>query len=175
MYKTILAILFAVAVPMLLAFSCDGSGYSGTSDEIERNNQEQSLKEATSQIGMPGMVNYQEKKTAKFIIEQRDRADLICYAYLKSEYSGQLIFIGKCVGYGLPYSTQYINPERPIDGDYSGEFTTIPQADPNGLFMPDGVSATWLLMIDPKTQQPVPVYIEPEIIVSPFPLHKEKE
>ena len=46
----------------------------------------------------------------------------------------------------------------------------VPQADPNGLFMPTGLSATWLMMIDPKTHEPRPVYIEPEIIVSPFPL-----
>jgi len=26
-------------------------------------------------------------------------------------------------------------------------------------------------MIDPKTDLPRPVYIEPEIVVSPFPLH----
>lgn len=34
-------------------------------------------------------------------------------------------------------------------------------------------SATWLMMIDPKTNSPRPVYIEPEIVVSPLPLHKE--
>jgi len=35
--------------------------------------------------------------------------------------------------------------------------------------MPDGLSATWLMMID-KDGKSRPVYIEPEIIVSPFPL-----
>ena len=33
------------------------------------------------------------------------------------------------------------------------------------------VSATWFMMVDPKTNKPRPVYIEPEIVVSPFPLH----
>ena len=46
--------------------------------------------------------------------------------------------------------------------------------EPNGLFMPEGLSATWLLMIDPKTNEPRPVYVEPQIIVSPFPLHNLK-
>lgn len=47
----------------------------------------------------------------------------------------------------------------------------LPQADPNGLFMPTSSSVTWLIMIDPKTNEPRPVYIEPEIVVGPFPLH----
>jgi len=50
------------------------------------------------------------------------------------------------------------------------KFGTLPQADPNGLFMPTSSSATWLMMIDPETNKPRPVYIEPEIIVSPFRL-----
>lgn len=44
----------------------------------------------------------------------------------------------------------------------------------NGLFMPQGLSATWLMMIDPQTNEPRPVYVEPEIIVSPFPLGTSK-
>ena len=50
-------------------------------------------------------------------------------------------------------------------------YAILPQADPNGLFMPSGLSATWLLLIDPKTGDPVPTYVENEIIVSGFPLH----
>ena len=99
------------------------------------------------------------------IYEECDRENLICYAYIVAKYSGKLIFIGKCVGYGVPFSAQYTNPER----DYMNG-ATLPQADPNGLFMPTSSSATWLLLIDPKTNKPRPVYIEPEIIVSPFPL-----
>ena len=51
----------------------------------------------------------------------------------------------------------------------------MPQADPNGLFMPSGLSATWLMMIDQRTGEARPVYVEPQIIVSPFPLHKDEK
>jgi len=62
--------------------------------------------------------------------------------------------------------------EGGIIGKYqdNGEVQVLPQADPNGLFMPTSSSATWLMMIDPETNKPRPVYIEPEIVVSPFPL-----
>lgn len=35
-------------------------------------------------------------------------------------------------------------------------------------------SATWLFMLNPDNPKddPKPVYVEPEIVVSPFPLHK---
>ena len=39
--------------------------------------------------------------------------------------------------------------------------------------MPTSSSATWLMMIDPEDNKPRPVYIEPEIVVSPFPLSIE--
>jgi len=47
----------------------------------------------------------------------------------------------------------------------------MPQADPNGLFMPEGLSATWVMLWDENTEEFRPVYFEPVIIVSPFILH----
>jgi len=148
-------------------YSCSFGG--GSSDSVMREQQEKIMKEASSQIGMPAIVNFQERKLAKQIFELRDREDLICYAYLVNHMSSELIYIGKCMGYGLPYSVQYTNPEKmsmKIHKPY-----VMPQADPNGLFMPTGLSATWLMMID-DAGKPHPVYIEPEIIVSPFKLDK---
>ena len=107
----------------------------------------------------------------KLIYEQADREDLICYAYLVN-LEGKLIFIGKTIGYGVPFSAQYTNPMKAEDvgTTTSGyHYQTLPQADPNGLYMPTSSSATWLLMLD-KNNKPRVVYVEPEIIVSPFPL-----
>ncbi len=152
-----------------------------SSDNKLQQKTEQSMKEMNSQIGMPAIVNFQERKLAKMIFELRDQEDLITYAYIVNHMTGKFIFIGKCIGFGLPYSVQYTNPEkivtrygnRPSTSTISGEIKKIPQADPNGLFMPQGLSATWLMMIDPETKEARPVYIEPEIVVSPFPLHEE--
>ena len=141
------------------------------SDEEMSAATERAMQEANRQVGMPAIVNFQERRLAKMIFELRDREDLTTYAYIVS-WEGKLIFIGKCVGYGLPYSVQYTNPERLVKSTYSsGWGTTIPQADPNGLFMPGGLSATWLMMLDEDTGEPRPVYVEPQIMVSPFPLH----
>jgi len=139
-------------------------------DKIQAKQTKEALAEANSQIGMPAIKNYQERKLAKMIFELRDKADLVCYAYTKSDYTGKLNYIGKCMGFGLPYSVQYTSPQKLNSSSWGN--VALPQADPNGLFMPDGLSATWLMMINPETKKPQPVYIEAEIVVSPFPLHK---
>jgi len=107
------------------------------------------------------------------IFELRDQENLVCYAYLVNKMSGKLVFLGKCIGFGLPYSVQFTNPMKPLSMSHANRglsLTTIPQPDPNGLFMPSGLSATWLMMVDPDTGDARPVYIEPEIVVSPFKL-----
>ena len=159
--KKLLIILITLTVIFII-------GCEKTNDTIQREQTEQLLGEAQRQIGMPNIVNFQQRKLMKMIYELCDKEDLICYAYIKSDYRGELIFIGKCLGYGIPFSAQYTNPEK-ITKNFSGYFV-LPQADPNGLFMPTSSSATWLMMIDPKTNKPRPVYIEPKIVVSPFKL-----
>lgn len=157
------------AILLVGMYGCDSrSGVD--SDKVMRKQTETAMREANAQIGMPAIKNFQERKLAKMIFELRDREDLICYAYIVNVMRGELVFIGKCVGFGLPYSVQYTNPEKIATGSRQGGYTSLPQADPNGLFMPEGLSATWLMMIDGKGE-PHPVYIEPQIIVSPFKLH----
>lgn len=158
------SILFAtiMAVPLLLVMSC-----SDTDTDMKKET-ERAMVEASRKVGYPAVNNFQEKKLMKMVYELRDREDLICYAYLVNEYTGKVgQFLGKSIGYGLPYSTQFSNPEKRVRASYN-----IPQPEPNGLFMPEGLAATWLLLIDPETGEPRPVYVEPSIIVSPFPLHK---
>lgn len=142
------------------------SGCDQNSNDVLSQKQEQLMKEANAQIGMPAIKNFQERKLMKMILELRDQENLICYAYIVPEMTGKPVFLGKCIGYGLPYATQYTNPEA-----YSLHGTNLPQADPNGLFMPSSAEGTWLMMIDPETNKPRPVYIEPKVLVSPFKLN----
>lgn len=154
------------------AGDCDGG--EKTTDQKQAEQTEKLTAQINSQVGMPNLTNFKQKKLMKMIFEECDKEGLICYAYLKSDYQGKLLFIGKCLGYGVPFSAQFTNPERVAHRNKynGGSFGTLPQPDPNGLFMPTSSSATWLMMIDPETKKGRPVYLEPEIVVSPFPLHK---
>ena len=134
---------------------------------------EDNSREAVREIGVPAIVNFQELRWTKMIYELRDQTDLVNYAYLFSEYTGKLIYFGRCIGYGIPYSVQMSNPEKytfvKVPGvTGSASCVLMPQAEPNGLFMPDGLSATWLMMINPETNEITAIYMEPQIVVSPF-------
>jgi hypothetical protein len=135
-------------------------------DSLQNNAQEASLRAAHAQLGMPTIINFQERKLMKMILEMRDKENLITYTYLVNHMTGKPVFLGKSIGYGLPYATQYTNPQK-----YYMSGGVLPQADPNGLFSPTSSQGTWVCLIDPKTGTPKVVYIEPEVIVSPFPLN----
>ena len=155
---------------VLMSFVVIGCNAEGSSDKVQRKATEQAAKDAQSQIGIPAIVNFQERKLAKMIFELRDQENLRCYAYLENKMTGRLVFVGECIGYGLPYSVQFTNPMKPMGTTVRHDSSTIPQADPNQLFMPSGLSATWLMMIDPDTGDARPCYFEPTITVTPFKL-----
>jgi len=154
-----------------------------SSDRKQAEATQKLLGEAERQVGMPNITNFQQRKMMKWIYELADKVDLITYTYIKNEMTGQFIFVGKSMGYGVPFSAQFTNPERIYDvereggakekvGD-NGEIQVVPQADPNGLFMPTSSSATWIIMINPVTGEPTPQYWEPQIVVTPKPLSKQ--
>jgi len=155
-------ILALVAVATLLT-ACD---VKETSTQIERRKQEELSLQGVQSVGMPSIVNFAEKRMMKDIIELRDQ-NVATTAYIV-DMNGKLHKICTAVGYGLPYATQYTNPMR-ISGDGHGN-VTVPQADPNGLYSPASADGTWVLCVDPKSGKPRPVFIEPRVIVSPFPL-----
>jgi len=166
-------VLFFIAFFAIVMSSCTTQVKQPSADQQLEKQTEQAMQEANRETGYPAITNFQEKKTMKYIYELRDQENLVCYAYFFNTLDGKLgDYIGKCIGYGLPYSTQFSNPEKLKTGGYSSSYWAVgmPQPEPNGLFMPEGLSATWLLLIDPESGDPRPVYIEPEIIVSPFKL-----
>ena len=133
----------------LMSSSCDTQP---TSDQIQAKQTEKALNEANKGIGMPNIINFQEKKFQKMIYELCDQEDLICYAYLINAMTGEVgQYLGECIGYGIPYSTQFSNPEKRVrvSSASSGYNYTIPQAEPNGMFKLIGLSATWLIMVHP--------------------------
>ena len=115
-------------------------------------------------VGMPAVVNYYEKRMMKDIIELRDKMQPT-YTYVMDQ-QGRYHKICDSVGYGLPYSTQYTNPQKKADW---GSFA-IPQADPNGLYSPTSADGTWVMCLNPKTGKAEPQYIEPRIFVMTYPI-----
>lgn len=141
-----------------------------SSDERQSIEQERLLQEGSSQTGLPNIKNFRERKLLKDIIELRDQDGLNTYTYLFTEQTGKLVFLCNSVGYGIPASTQYTNPQK-VEYSSTNGYAVLPQADPNGLFSPSSSEGTWVMCADPaQTGKTKPVYIEPRVIVSPFKL-----
>ncbi|MEK7574483.1 MAG: hypothetical protein AAB514_03070 [Patescibacteria group bacterium] len=168
------ALFFGIIFVFTVLQGCDMS----SSDSIQREQQEKILAEGTAQVGMPAIKNFRERKILKDIMELRDQEGLVTYTYLenlspvvipgKTALGGKLTFFGETIGYGIPYATQFTNPEKVV---YTT--VTLPQADPNGLFSPGSAEGTWVLMKDPNGKDVKPVYIESRIVVSPFKLRDD--
>ena len=155
--------LSIIAVAALLT-ACD---QAPTSTQIERRKQEELSMQAVTQVGMPAIVNFAEKRMMKDILELRDK-NTPTTTYLVG-MNNQLTKVCDSIGYGLPYATQYTNPQR-IAYDSGHGSVTLPQADPNGLYSPASADGTWVLCVDHKDGKAKPVFIEPRIIVSPMAL-----
>ena len=161
--------LFILMITVVIFTSCEAT--TPSADRVQSQKTEKSLSEANKQIGMPAIVNFQERKLFKQILELRDQEKLITYCYLMNELKGEVgQFLGKGIGYGIPAATQFTNPEKIARSYSQGGFAIVSQADPNGLFMPTATSATWYMLLD-EEGKPHPIYIEPLIIVSPIKLH----
>jgi len=160
--------LIAIATATGQTDSCDVPVQ--TTDQKQAAAQAQALEEAHKQVGMPAITNFQEKRMAKDIYELRDTA-IATHTYLMNEMQGCLVYLGPSIGYGLPYATQYTSPTKLQTYQLSGGGYTweqVPQAEPNGLFMPAAAEGTWVMMLDTKTGKAMPQYIEPRVLVTTF-------
>jgi hypothetical protein len=167
---TVIALILIGAVMTMGNSGCDSTP---TSDTRQQQQQEVILGELTSAVGMPAIKNGRERRIMKDILELRDQAGYVTYAYAFSEMQGKYIYLGKSIGYPFPYATQFTNPEKIVDGAAGVashyDFMAIPQADPNGLFTPATAEGTWVMLINDQGDA-VPCYFENRIACTPFPL-----
>lgn len=159
--------LILCAIAALTLTACDISR-TPTVDNQQAAQTESIVAEAQRQVGMPNIVNFTERKFAKMILELRD-SEVATFTYIVDMH-GERHFLTESIGFGIPYSVQFTNPQRAIwaGGYQSKAGVTIGQPDPNGLFMPTSSSATWVLA---ATEGGVtPMYVESEILVTTFRL-----
>lgn len=159
-------IVMTLSIAFLFVVACD---HVPTTDEKQAAEQAQSLEQAHVQIGMPAIGDFSEKRFVKDIYELRDKP-MPTHAYIVNELNGCLLYLGPAIGYGLPYATQYTSPTRTTWYSGSSGSYQVPQAEPNGLFMPTSAEGTWVMLKNPTEDKVQPVYIEPRVLVSPFRL-----
>ena len=175
MRKFHLLALAAISPFVIMGDSCN---MQQTSNDKIRDAQEQLTNEGNSQVGVPAIINFREKKLLKEIYEMRDKTKFITHTYTYSEYNGKFKYFCQSIGYPIPYSTQYSAGEavqrwalrETKDRIAAWGTEKMPQAEPNGLFSPASADGTWVLCKDPNSDEVSPVYVEPKVTTLPFKL-----
>lgn len=148
-----------------------------TADGAASKQLENLQKQGQRVAGMPNIVNFFERQMVKMLYELRDNPEFMTTTYIVT-MNGTLVKICDSVGFGINASIQIANPEKAVDLEKAAGVSwsnhrglgTIPQMEPNALFMPEGLAATYVMCVDEKADSLKPVYLEPEIIVSPISL-----
>lgn len=143
-----------------------------SSDKQMAQKAEQQNKQIDAMVGYPSILNGFEKRQVRMLYELRDNPEYRTWSYIVT-MSGKFVFICDSIGYGINASIQFSNPEKVIDaGDsYGNGYGYLPQAEPNGLYMPEGLAATYVMCLDGEEVKPV--YVESEVLVSPFEMVNE--
>lgn len=174
--KKYLIAAFVVAGTILVmgdGGGCDPNPGPPSSDQLAHQQQESNLAQASRAVGLPAITNYTEKRLLKQLYEDRDDPKLVTYTYIQSAMTGQLTCLGKSIGYGIPYATEYSNPQQMVNpSNYAQSYQSMlmDQAEPNGLFPPTSAQGTWVFLFDATTKTTQPLYVEPDVTVSRFPL-----
>jgi hypothetical protein len=161
--------LLIVLATLLMGADSSCAPNETVAEKREREQTARLTEQASTQVGIPAITRFTEKRNLKMIYEKRDDAKLATIAYIV-DFNGHLHKICDALGYGFPYATQYTSPQRLVNPDRWDHLFAMPQPEPNGLFMPSTADGTWVLCLDPATKDLHPVYVEPRVIVSPFPL-----
>lgn len=140
-----------------------GDGCSSSSDDVQRDQQEILLKQATNSVGMPAITRWAERLQLKEILELRDKMPPT-HTYM-ADLNGHLHKVCDSIGYGIPASTQFTSPQKV---DSYAHSIVLPQADPNGLFSPSSSEGSWVLCLNPENNKISPLYAEPRLVVSQF-------
>lgn len=162
--------IFAGALSLLALVGC--GDIPDNADKKEQRATEAITAQAVSQIGMPGVTNFTEKKLVRKLYELRDQ-EIATFTYMP-DMNGKLWHVCDSVGFGLPYGVQFSNPDKLVNPYTTASgYITMPQAEPNGLYMPPSAEGTWVMCGAKNDVKPV--YIEPRIVVSSFPLRSAGE
>ena len=155
--------------PILLIAALAGCNVDPeTSDAAQRQTKatKVSLDAADREIGMPRISNFAQRKLLKNAYEDMDQTTLV-YVYTQA-LDGRFVCLGQAVGYGVSLGTQFTAPYyNTYPGISERGIAQEPQAEPNGLFMPESGAATIVNLVDPATGKARTALVEPNVVTSP--------
>jgi len=150
--------MFAVAAVAL-------SGCGGSSVSVE-NRQVENQQALYVRNQPPPFFNWSLERHILIETYRARNNAVATYSYVRSPFTGKVLFSCPSIGFPIPYSTQLTNPNGI---EYrAGSHWTLPQPEPNGLYPPATALGTWVFCantdgtVSPSYQEPnVETYLQP--------------
>jgi hypothetical protein len=158
-------IVFSALAIMSLA-AC--SEYTPSAEQVQANQQQDISKRAVEEVGIYTPTHFTRKRLANRIGQLLDDPNYATVSYAQG-MDGRLTCIGHTIGYPMPGATQTTAPQRlatSAETLYRDDML-VPQPEPDQLYYPASVDATWILLINQKTGQAEPVYFEGHVQTFP--------
>ena len=186
--KTVTSVLLASLLLMMFT----GCAPDPTSNDTQRDRQNKVLDEGVAQTGLPAITNFRELKMMKLIYELRDQEGLVTFTYIENmvptvipgytAMGGKFTMFCDSIGYPISAAAQFTAPETMqtynVQGGKGSErhygAQRLPQADPNGLFMPSSAEGSWVLCNNPETKKAGVTYSESRLTAFPHKLPIDK-
>ena len=158
-------LLTLIVAPLLMA--AEGQGCGNSSQETKDKEAVQRQQKGYA-IGQP-VPAYDWSLERELVIKLYDMRNkrVATHSVWRSNYG---TIEGDCasMGYGIPYDTSLTNPLQAYGSSHS--WTSIGQAEPNGVFASTNTSATWVICSGSGGVLE-PVYVESKVTVYPGPMN----
>lgn len=168
-------IIFITVVMMFVVTGC----YEQTASEKESNIVDKQLEQFS--IGQPvPTFDWSLERDMVIKLYHLRNQKVATHSVWRSDY-GMIIGDTPSLGYGLPYDTSLTNPLQlstkrvELTSTYHRVDGTIEMQEPNGIYASKNTSATWIMSVDKKTGQIMPIYTENKVDVYPYPVKVDYE
>jgi hypothetical protein len=164
MRKVLVVALFLIAFVGTFAGSCDDT----TAVEKERNATNNQMSQLLNSQPIPVFEWSLEREIVIDIFRARNEA-VSTWSVVQNPYTGAIMFECPSIGYPIPGGTKLTNPYQIPGNDWSN--TSIPQAEPNGLYIPESSAGTYINCVN-ENGTVSPVFEEFYVQTFPFPVEE---
>lgn len=152
--------ILMVLVFLLLFSSCAAGD---TSRDVETKQQEPGVSAIVRNQPVPNFGGFSLERAYVIALMVLRNQKVATYSYWFS-MDGLIYEVCPSQGYPIPYSTQLTSPTTVEHGYQS--LTTVDQAEPNSLYLPEQAAASWVLCVVDGSM--VPVYMEENVQAFPY-------
>jgi len=152
--------ILSITAIIAATFALTACEETTTADQRAAQQQEDVAKRAQDEVGIYQPTNFTRKRLANRIGQMLDSPNLATISYAQG-LDGKLRCIGHTIGFPLPGATQTTSPQKweRIPTAVNAGVSLVPQAEPDQLFYPSSMDATWIVLVNSKGVA-APAYFE---------------